>query len=104
MEAWFFLKGDAARIQAHDFQQQVDQPFHPFQGLEGFPGEFGDGFRAIRLILHDFRIQVQGGKGRFELMGNIGDRILQKLFRMPKGFVSGLEGGGETVDGIEQNV
>ena len=84
---------DHIRIQPGDFKQIQHKRLHPFQGGHGFGGEFFHRFLFSALLLNDILIHKKSGQRRFQLMGNIGNRILQKFLCLHLGFPVGIQRG-----------
>ena len=79
---------DRAGIQLRDFQQILHQRFNPVQLLLGSFRKFLNGGVPLRFPLQQAVVNVQSGKGRFQLVGNVGYGVFQK-FLFPV-FVGGM--------------
>ena len=79
---------DRAGIQLCKLQQTLHQRLNPVQLLFGKLRKFLNGGVLLRFSLQQTVINVQGGKGRFQLMGNVRYGVFQK-FLFPV-FVGGM--------------
>ena len=67
------VEEDRPGVQLCDLQKTLYQCLDPVQFLFGETGKFLDDRQTVRFPLQDAVVDIQGGQGRFELMGDIRD-------------------------------
>ena len=99
-----FFKEDGSRIQLCDFQKILHEVPDPVKLLLGKLRKFPDFRRICRLRLQDSVIDIQSGKGRFQLVGDVGNGVLQEAFRLRLILRVGVQDGNQSVDLMKQTV
>ena len=99
-----FFKEDGSRIQLCDFQKILHEVPDPIELLLGKFCKFLYFRRICRLRLQDSVIDIQSGKGRFQLVGDVGNGVLQEAFRLRLILRVGVQDGNQRVDLMEQTV
>ena len=98
------FKEDGSRIQLCDFQKILHEVPDPVKLMLGKLRKFPDFRRICRLRLQDSVIDIQSGKGSFQLVGDVGNGILQEAFRLRLILRVGVQDGNQRIDLMEQTV
>ena len=98
------FKDDGSRVQPGDFQQILHEASDAVKLLLGEVRKFPDFRRARRFLLKDSVIDVQSGEGRFQLVGDVGNGVFQKAFRLRLMLRVGVQDGYQGIDLMKQAV
>ena len=99
-----FFKDNGSRVQPGDFQKILHEASDAVKLLLGEVRKFPDFRRARRFLLKDSVIDVQSGEGRFQLVGDVGNGVFQKAFRLRLMLRVGVQDGYQGIDLMKQAV